>query len=209
MDELPKLKAPKFRFPRFWQNQIFWLVVLTVFISTIFGFVFGTISGNYFYSEIRDELSKFNIQLPELKISEKEKIVEKEPIYLPQTSQEEAVIKAVKEVSPAVVSIIVTKDVPKLKLYYEDPFKEFEQFFGQPFEFEVPQYKQEGTEKKEIGGGTGFIVSEDGMILTNGHVVSDKEAEYTVLTNDGKKYPAKVLARDSIRDLALIKIENQ
>lgn len=209
MDELPKLKAPKFRFPRFWQNQIFWLVVLTVFISTIFGFVFGTISGNYFYSEIRDELSKFNIQLPELKISEKEKIVEKEPIYLPQTSQEEAVIKAVKEVSPAVVSIIITKDVPKLKLYYEDPFKEFEQFFGQPFEFEVPQYKQEGTEKKEIGGGTGFIVSEDGMILTNGHVVSDKEAEYTVLTNDGKKYPAKVLARDSIRDLALIKIENQ
>ena len=209
MDELPKLKAPKFRFPRFWQNQIFWLVVLTVFISTIFGFVFGTISGNYFYSEIRDELSKFNIQLPELKISEKEKIVEKEPIYLPQTSQEEAVIKVVKEVSPAVVSIIVTKDVPKLKLYYEDPFKEFEQFFGQPFEFEVPQYKQEGTEKKEIGGGTGFIVSEDGMILTNGHVVSDKEAEYTVLTNDGKKYPAKVLARDSIRDLALIKIENQ
>ena len=209
MDELPKLKAPKFRFPRFWQNQIFWLVVLTVFISTIFGFVFGTISGNYFYSEIRDELSKFNIQLPELKISEKEKIVEKEPIYLPQTSQEEAVIKAVKEVSPAVVSIIVTKDVPKLKLYYEDPFKEFEQFFGQPFEFQIPQYKQEGTEKKEIGGGTGFIVSEDGMILTNGHVVSDKEAEYTVLTNDGKKYPAKVLARDSIRDLALIKIENQ
>jgi len=209
MDELPKLKAPKFRFPRFWQNQIFWLVVLTVFISTIFGFVFGTISGNYFYSEIRDELSKFNIQLPELKISEKEKIVEKEPIYLPQTSQEEAVIKAVKEVSPAVVSIIVTKDVPKLKLYYEDPFKEFEQFFGQPFEFEVPQYKQKGTQKQEIGGGTGFIVSEDGMILTNGHVVSDKEAEYTVLTNDGKKYPAKVLARDSIRDLALIKIENQ
>lgn len=209
MDELPKLKAPKFRFPRFWQNRVFWTIILTVFISAIFGFVFGTISGNYFYSEIRDELSKFNIQLPELKISEKEKIVEKEPIYLPQTSQEEAVIKAVKEVSPAVVSIIVTKDVPKLKLYYEDPFKEFEQFFGQPFEFQVPQYKQEGTEKKEIGGGTGFIVSEDGMILTNGHVVSDKEAEYTVLTNDGKKYPAKVLARDSIRDLALIKIENQ
>ena len=207
MDELPKLKAPKFRFPRFWQNQIFWLVVLTVFISTIFGFVFGTISGNYFYSEIRDELSKFNIQLPELKISEKEKIVEKEPIYLPQTSQEEAVIKAVKEVSPAVVSIIITKDLPVFEEYYISPFEEF---FGQPFfEFKIPQYKQKGTQKQEIGGGTGFIVSEDGMILTNGHVVSDKEADYTVLTNDGKKYPAKVLARDSIRDLALIKIENQ
>ena len=47
------------------------------------------------------------------------------------------------------------------------------------------------------------------MILTNGHVVSDKDADYTVLTNDGKKYPARVLARDSIRDLAVIKIEGE
>ena len=205
--ELPKLKAPKFRFPRFWQNRVFWTIILTVFISAIFGFVFGTISGNYFYSEIRDEFSKFNIQLPELKISEKEKPVEKEPVYLPQTSQEEAVIKVVKEVSPAVVSIIITKDLPVFEEYYVSPFEEF---FGQPFfEFKIPQYKQKGTQKQEIGGGTGFIISEDGMILTNGHVVSDKDADYTVLTNDGKKYPARVLARDSIRDLAVIKIEGE
>ena len=207
MDELPKLKELEFRFPRFWKNRIFWLVVLIVFISAIFGFVFGTISGNYFYSEIRDELSKLNIQLPELKISEKEKPVEKEPVYIPQTSQEEAVIKVVKEVSPAVVSIIITKDLPVFEEYYVSPFEEF---FGQPFfEFKIPQYKQKGTQKQEIGGGTGFIISEDGMILTNGHVVSDKDADYTVLTNDGKKYPARVLARDSIRDLAVIKIEGE
>ncbi len=62
-------------------------------------------------------------------------------------------------------------------------------------------------EKKEVGGGTGFIISSDGMILTNKHVVLDKEAEYTVLTNDGKKFPAKVLARDPTQDLAIIKIE--
>ncbi|MBU4299115.1 trypsin-like peptidase domain-containing protein, partial [Patescibacteria group bacterium] len=67
----------------------------------------------------------------------------------------------------------------------------------------------EGTEKKEIGGGTGFIISEDGMVLTNAHVVSDKEADYTVLTNDGKKYPAKVLTRDTIRDLAVMKIAGE
>jgi len=202
MDELPKLKAP-----RFWKNRIFWAIILTVFISAIFGFVSGTISGNYFYSEIRDYFGKLNIQLPELKINEKEKPVEKEPIYLPQTSQEEATIKVVKEVSPAVVSIIITKDLPVFEEYYVSPFEEF---FGQPFfEFKIPQYKQKGTQKQEIGGGTGFIISEDGMILTNGHVVSDKEADYTVLTNDGKKYPAKVLARDSIRDLAVMKIEGE
>lgn len=47
------------------------------------------------------------------------------------------------------------------------------------------------------------------MILTNKHVVLDEEADYTVLTNDGEKYPAKVLARDSFRDLAIIKIEGK
>ena len=200
--ELPKLKAPKFRFPRFWQNRVFWLLLLTIFLSSIFGFISGAISSTYFYPEIKDYLSKLNITIPEPRIG---KGIEKTPIYLPQTSQEEATIKVVNEVSPAVVSIIITKDLPVFEEYYISPFEEF---FGQPFfEFKIPQYKQKGTQKQEIGGGTGFIVSEDGMILTNAHVVSDKEADYTVLTNDGKKYPAKVLARDSIRDLAVIKIE--
>jgi len=99
--------------------------------------------------------------------------------------------------------------VPIIEEYYYNPFKEFEQFFGQPFEFQIPQYRQKGTEKKEIGGGTGFIISKDGMILTNKHVVLDKEAEYTVFTNDGKSYPAKVLARDPLQDLAIIKIERE
>ena len=58
-----------------------------------------------------------------------------------------------------------------------------------------------------MGGGRGFIVSGDGVILTNKHVVSDTEAQYTVLTNDGKKYSAKVLARDSNIDIAIIKVE--
>ncbi|MBU4299184.1 S1C family serine protease, partial [Patescibacteria group bacterium] len=187
--DLPKFCWPKLKIPFFWKNKAFWLVLLIIFISSIFGFLAGGISGSFFYSKIRDELLKFNISLPEPRTIEKEKIVEKEPLYLPQTSQEDATIKVVKETSPAVVSIVITKDVPKLELYYESPLKDFEQFFGQPFELKIPQYKQEGTEKKEIGGGTGFIISEDGMVLTNAHVVSDKEADYTVLTNDGKKYP--------------------
>jgi serine protease Do len=45
------------------------------------------------------------------------------------------------------------------------------------------------------------------MIITNRHVVSDNEAEYTVYTQDGKKYPAKVLAKDSVQDIAVLKIE--
>ena len=143
------------------------------------------ISSSFFYFEIKDYLSKFKIDTP----------------YLPQTSQEEKIIKVVEEVSSAVVSIIVTKDLPVFEEYYISPFEEFE--------FKIPQYRQKGTEKKEIGGGTGFIVSEEGMILTNKHVVLDKEADYTILTNDGRKFSAKVLARDPIQDLAILKIETE
>jgi len=61
--------------------------------------------------------------------------------------------------------------------------------------------------KGESGGGTGFIVSEDGLILTNKHVVLDEDIKYKVFMNDGREYSAKVLARDPFQDLAIIKIE--
>ena len=47
------------------------------------------------------------------------------------------------------------------------------------------------------------------MVLTNKHVVLDEEADYTVLTNDGRRFPAKVLARDPVQDLSLLKIEEE
>jgi S1-C subfamily serine protease len=192
--EYPKLKSPQ-------KKKYLFLLVL---ISFLLGLIGGIFAQSYFYSEVKNLFSKLKIQIPERVIEEKKP---QETPYSPQTSQEETIIKVVKEASPAVVSVIITKDIPKLKLYYEEPFKEFEEFFGIPFEFKIPQWKQEGYEKQEIGGGTAFFVSEDGMLLTNAHVVSDKEAEYTVLTNDGKKYPAKVLARDTVRDLAILKVE--
>jgi len=126
------------------------------------------------------------------------RIIEKETIkeYLPQTSQEEAIIETVKEASLAVVSIVISKDVPVIEKRIEE--------FG-PFELEIPQ--QRGSEKREIGGGTGFIVSKEGLVLTNKHVVLDEEAEYMIFTKKGKKYPAKVLAKDPFQDLAILKIE--
>lgn len=190
-------------------SKIFLAAILIIFISSFCGFLGGAFFTTYFSPQLKGLLEKVNFNLPEpQKIIEKEKIIENQPVYLPQTSQEEAIIKVVKEASESVVSIIITKDLPVFEEYYYSPFEEFEEFFGpSPFEFKIPQYRQKGTEKKEIGGGTGFIISEDGMILTNAHVVSDQKADYTVLTNEGKKYPAKVLARDSLRDLAIIKIQ--
>ncbi|TSC92588.1 MAG: Protease Do [Candidatus Berkelbacteria bacterium Licking1014_7] len=90
-----------------------------------------------------------------------------------------AVIDAVKKASPSVVSISTTRDVRN--------------FFGQIFQ--------------QKGGGTGFIITQDGMIITNKHVVEDTNATYTIFTSDGKDYTAKILARDSVMDLAVIKID--
>ena len=199
--DLPKLKTLKVKCPRFWKSKTF-AVVLIILAAFIFGGIGGALTSSYFYSEIRDSLAKLNIEIPAPQITEK---IIKE--YQPQTTQEEKIIQVVENVSPAVVSIIITKDVPKFEEYYISPFGEF---FGESFfEFQIPQYRQEGTEKKEIGWGTGFIVSKEGMVLTNSHVVSDKEADYTIFTNDGQEFPAKVLARDTFRDLAVIKIEGE
>ena len=65
----------------------------------------------------------------------------------------------------------------------------------------------QGTQKKTIGGGSGFFITSDGYILTNRHVLDDQQADYTVVTSDGKEYVAKVLARDPVRDVAIIKID--
>ncbi len=120
-------------------------------------------------------------------------------------SQESFVISAVKKATPAVVSIIVTKELPVYENYFEQ--SPFDNFFNIPdLFFNVPKQRQNGTEKKEVGGGTGFFVTKDGLIVTNRHVVEDEKAEYTVLLSDGKKYDAKVLARDEVLDIAIVKV---
>ncbi len=104
--------------------------------------------------------------------------------------EESATIDVVKRVDPSVVSIVVSQDLSEL--YDLDvPF----------FRFETPQGFQ------EVGAGTGFIISEDGLILTNKHVVDAENAEYSVIMNDGEQYDALVLDTDPFNDIALIKID--
>ncbi|TSC82645.1 MAG: hypothetical protein G01um101420_168 [Parcubacteria group bacterium Gr01-1014_20] len=134
------------------------------------------------------------------------------PLYKPALDYEQAVVGAVKKASPAVVSITISKLVPILENCRLNPFgdlpPEFRQFFGGDDFFEFSQPCDNGRkELKEVGGGSGFVVSQNGLILTNKHVVSDKTASYTVIMNDGKKYDAKVLARDPSQDLAIVKVE--
>jgi serine protease Do len=166
-------------------------VVLVAIISVILGSGSGfLISSIYWTRNINGILGKEPV-------AKQETVVKNN--YVPQTTEEQKTINLVKANTNSVVSIIITKDVPTYETYYIDPF-------GTDW-FQIPQRKQTGTEKQEVGGGTGFFISSDGMILTNKHVVSDTEAEYTVLTNDGKKYPAKILAIDQLYDLAVIQVD--
>lgn len=94
--------------------------------------------------------------------------------------EEEAVIKAYNTTVPSVVSIMISEEVANL--------------VG-------------GVSKQDTGGGTGFFISNDGYILTNKHVVSRDDVDYTAITNDGKEYTASVLARDPLFDFAIVKVE--
>lgn len=120
-------------------------------------------------------------------------------------NEELATISTVKNVSPSVVSIIISKDLSKhYNATGSDIFP-----FDDYFEFGFPDSQEVDLNgMQEVGVGTGFIVdSGDGLILTNKHVVSDPDAKFSVITSDGKRYESvEVLAQDTINDLAIIKI---
>ncbi|MDD2565875.1 MAG: trypsin-like peptidase domain-containing protein [Candidatus Gracilibacteria bacterium] len=102
-------------------------------------------------------------------------------------SLEKNVKDIAKNISPSVVSIIISKEV---QTYKTDPYGFFQ--------------KQTGTLKQAVGGGTGFFINKLGLILTNKHVVGDPNASYTVIASNGKEYSGKVLAIDPTNDLAIV-----
>lgn len=109
----------------------------------------------------------------------------------------------VKKVAPSVVNIYSTKTVrqnPGLAPFFDDPF--FRQFFGIPFE-SIPR------ERRERSLGSGVIVTEDGYILTNAHVVDGADEIKVALADDKTVYEAKVVGTDPQTDVAVIKMEGR
>jgi len=120
--------------------------------------------------------------------------------------EESNYITAIEKVSPSVVSIVATKDV---EVFLTQPFSFFGPFGNDPFfGQQAPNIPERESEKvtKKIGGGTGFIVSEDGLVLTNKHVVADEDADYTVFINNETKYYAKLVSKDPSNDIAMIQL---
>jgi len=101
------------------------------------------------------------------------------------------------KVRTGVVNIQVSKKVKNIG-FHNSPGNPFGDFFG-PFEGNQPDRKQQGV-------GSGFIMSKEGYILTNNHVVEDAD-QIKVKLAGGKEFDGKIIGRDSKTDLALIKIE--
>jgi len=123
-------------------------------------------------------------------------------------SQSDLIADIVEEISPSVVHITtkiehsITND-PR-QFFFEDEF--FKHFFGfQPQDFDFPRPP---LNRKSSGTGSGTVISFDGYILTNYHVVQNA-SEIIVKTKDDKEYTAKLIGKDKYSDLAVIKINEK
>lgn len=105
---------------------------------------------------------------------------------------------------PAVVSIVISKSLEDLEKEIPPEVLPFMPY-GHPH-LNIPPEEIDSRGMVKIGGGSGFIVSPEGIILTNKHVVADPKAEYTIIADDNKKYKAEVLSRDPVDDIAILKI---
>ena len=102
--------------------------------------------------------------------------------------EESVVIEVAEEVSPSVVTVSI--QTPRRRVLDFSPFGGFQQ-------------RIEGGADQDIG--SGFIVSEDGLIITNKHVVSS-DGTYKVITNDEREYEVEKISRDPSNDIAVLKI---
>ena len=127
----------------------------------------------------------------------------------PQVSTESSqsvIADMVSQTNDAVVSVVVRREVP----IYENFYREYDPFgglFGGGRGLLIPEVREQGREWREVGGGSGFVVSADGLLVTNRHVVDDEEAMYSVVFSDGQTYDAQVVAKDSFFDIAILQIQ--
>lgn len=122
------------------------------------------------------------------------KSAEKQKENVKVITEESVVTDAVDKVGPSVITIL--EDLPAQS---QTP-----QQIG-PFSFFFPD-QQQPVDPGPQSIGSGFVVSGDGLIVTNKHVVSDSNATYQILTSDDKKYNVEKIYRDPLNDVAILKV---
>lgn len=112
-------------------------------------------------------------------------------------SEESVVIDVVEKVSPSVVTVGIVRQGQTYNPFEINPYDPFG-IFRRP--------QKQNKIEQDIG--SGFVVSAEGLIVTNKHVVSDTEAKYKIVTKDDKTYPVEKIYRDPTSDLAILKISS-
>ncbi len=108
-------------------------------------------------------------------------------------SRSNAITNAVERASPAIVSVVATETVP-ISQFPNEEYLRF--FFGD-------QFSRENTSV-----GSGFIISEDGLVVTNQHVIGRQPSEISISTTDGESYDAELIGNDELTDIALLRIKS-
>jgi serine protease Do len=126
-----------------------------------------------------------------------------------QTKLSSSFAPVVKRVAPTVVNIFTTKTVknpmPEITPFFDDPF--FRRFFGSPFGDNDGRRQPRTFKERSLG--SGVIVTKDGYILTNNHVVDGADDIKVAREKDKKQYTASVVGRDRKTDIAVLKIEGK
>jgi serine protease Do len=185
------------------ENKQKGLLIVALVLLTFIGVIAGVVMDRFIGADIIDKYLSGVVPenvLPRISTqtnSESGLLIEKKIV-----SEESLVIDVVKSASPSVVTIGIKKTEqviqggPLSELF--DPFG----FFGNGRR-QQPQIEERNIEQNI---GTGFVVSSDGMIVSNKHVVADTDAQYTVITADGKEYNVENIYRDPTLDLSILKI---
>lgn len=139
-----------------------------------------------------------------------------QPVEMQLVEENSVIVDAIEEVSPSVVSIVISQQLSNIRQQGNSPFELFfpndpffNDFFGQQIPQQSPQQQPEEDQEpvfQKVGGGSGFFIDDEGLILTNRHVVSGDDVEYTVILHDGSEYKAEVVSRDFFNDIAVIKL---
>jgi Do/DeqQ family serine protease len=123
------------------------------------------------------------------------------PTHLIQTGGKLTFAPIVQEVKPKVVNIYADRKIAVqdgLSILMMDPL--FQRFFGRPMEGDMPQ-----RHRIERSLGSGVLVSEDGLIITNNHVI-ERSTSIKISLSDGREYQAKIIRADPKLDLALLQL---